>query len=242
MRLTVLLISVLVFVCVIGCESQSTTPEPPTVTPTPIVQNTATPRATPTLVARLTIVPTTTPTNIPLPIHRTYNVVVKHSCGMSANGVSGITQDGGFALCFEEPGFFEQQSNLDYFVLIVTHTWSEPRLEVFRYHILEGIAPTPTATATATAGPSPTRNPRVTPILGAHSFATPTTVRTIRINVDGYCAAPTNSAALDRVNVCFVVPPGRDGQGNIEYWTITLTRDYTPTAKYGLVEWATPMP
>jgi len=242
MRFAVLLISVFVFVGVIGCESQAITPEIPTLTPTQIVQHTATPRATPTLIAQLTIVPTITPTTAPPPIHQAYNVVVKHSCGMSANGVYVTTQDGGFALCFEEPGFFEQETNLDYFILMVTHVWESTRLEVLRYHILEGVAPTPTPTATATAGPSPTRNPQFTPLPGARPFTTPTTVRTIRINVEGYCTTPTSSATLDRVNVCFVVPPGRDGQGNIEYWTITVTRDYTPTVKYGLLEWATPKP
>jgi hypothetical protein len=189
--------------------------------------------------------PSPTLTDIPLPIRRTYTIVLKYACGRDGGGDSGYTADGGILLCFSSPGHWEQQGIIEYFVLIVTHKSSSPRLDIHRYDLLQGIIPTPTPTATSTSVSTPTFAPTLPASIRTLTPAwpvppTPITVRVITLEVEGYCERPSSSTTLDRVNLCFAVPPGRDNQGIIEYWTLTVTRDLTPTVKYGLLEWATP--
>lgn len=191
-----------------------------------------------------------TPTSIPmftaLPIQSTYSLVVKYNCGVSANGVTELLA-GGVALCFEEPGFFEARGNVDYFLLMVTHKASSARLDTVTYNLLQGLVPTPTSTATTTPGPTPTSLPTLPASILAKTPTYPVpptqvTVRTIMLNVTGYCDKPTSSTSMNHVTVCFAVPPGKEHQGTIEYWTITVTRDLTPTVKYGTFAWSTPTP
>ncbi len=253
---TVILFSTALAACALN--PGQTTPAVPThttvpVTVEPLPSPTSTlspdrPALSPTSVGRFTSTPSATPTLTPIPFQRTFKVVMKHSCGMSANGTSGTSFDG-VVLCFEEPGFFEQQGNIDYFVLLVKHPDSEPSLSVYYYGLLREVIPTPTPTTTRTPSPTPTPGPSPTATFGptptrggARAVSTPVIVRTITIDTKGFCGTPTSSVSFDRITLCFSTPPGQRGQGNMEYWTIAVTRDLTPTVKFGLLAWATPHP
>jgi hypothetical protein len=229
----------MLLILAVACSYQSISHDVATPTPMQI-------QSSPAASIQTAKAPTSTPMFTALPIQSTYSLVVKYNCGMSANGVTEFLA-GGVALCFEEPGFFEARGNVDYFLLMVTHNASSARLDTVTYNLLQGIVPTPTPTATTTPGPTPTYLPTLPASILAktppgHIPPPPVTVRTITLDVTGYCNKPVSSTSMNHISVCFTVPPGQENQWTIEYWTITVTRDLTPTVKYGTFEWATPAP
>jgi hypothetical protein len=217
----------LIFILAVACSPQ------------PTVQEAIT--STPMLPLQTAVSVSPTPTEVPVPINATYTIIVKDHCNAAGGGAWSDLPDGGFALCLESPGFYDRQGNVDYYLIMVTHKFSSYRPYVITYDLLRGIIPTPTPGSTPTPAPTlPASILAKTP--PGHIPPPPVTVRTITLNVTGYCEKPTSSTSMNQVTVCFAVPPGKDNQGTIEYWTITVTRDLTPTVKYGTFEWATPAP
>jgi|SRR5581483_779485 len=191
--------------------------------------------------------PRSTPTLTPLPIHATFKIELWLNCGMEMAGSSSVfpqIEYGKVKLCFEDPRFYEEQGAIDYFVIMVTHKYSSPILQIVRYGQLENFLPTATPIPTETPGPPPSL-PHVQPTSSAPPYPvapTPYILRTMTLEVNGICAKPVSSTSLNQVNVCFAIPDEQQEIQGIEYWSITILRARTPTAKYGLLEWSTPTP
>ncbi len=195
----------------------------------------------------LVTVATPTPQDTPLPIHQTFKIELWLNCGMEMAGSFSVfpqMEYGKVKLCFEDPEFYEKLGAIDYFVLIVTHKYLSPKLQIVRYGQLENFLPTATPYPTQMPGPTPTF-PRVqrTPSAPPYPMApTPYVLRTMTLEVNGICDKPVSSTSLDKVVVCFAIPEEQEEMKGIEYWSVTILRARTPTAQYGLLEWSTPTP